>query len=47
MVISAACLSMISAQTLRVYRERKPVHFPDHVLTLASIGRARKWRIDA
>src|SRR6266850_6967356 len=35
------CLSMISAQTLRVCREGKPVPtFPDHALNRADIGKA-------
>ncbi|WP_349016975.1 hypothetical protein [Bradyrhizobium sp. Arg237L] len=34
-MISSLCLSMISAQTLRVCREGKPVStFPDHALRL-------------
>jgi hypothetical protein len=36
-MISSFCLSMISAQTLRVCREEKPVPtFPDHTLEEAS-----------
>src|SRR5258708_36212886 len=34
----AFCLSMISAQTLRVCREGKPLHtFPDHAVTVQRI----------
>src|SRR5690242_18843218 len=35
-MVSSLCLNMISAQTLRVCREGKPVStFPDHALALA------------
>src|SRR5882724_12163033 len=46
-MISSLCLSMISAQTLRVCREGKPVPtFPDHALGVASLTRSQ-IRIDA
>src|ERR1700733_14550099 len=41
----ASCLSMISAQTLRICREGKPLHtFPDHALVIPRAGIDRAER---